>query len=164
VHHRAGWLDPVFVWLTRVGTYGAIWLVLAAVLAYAWRRPRLFLLVAAADVSADAVAGLLKSVIGRDRPPLVYPTPAPLVGDPHSGAFPSGHSATSFACATVLAFAWPRAAPAFAVLAAAIAFSRVYVGVHWPLDVIAGAALGVAIALLLLVVGRRQSWPRRRRG
>jgi undecaprenyl-diphosphatase len=154
----------VFVWLTRVGTYGAIWLVLGAVLAYAWRRPRLFLLLAGADVAAEAVTGLLKSVIGRDRPPLVYPHPAPLVHDPHSGAFPSGHAGTSFACATVLAFALPRAAPALYVLAAAIAFSRVYVGVHWPLDVIGGAAIGVAIALLLLAAARKRSWRVRQRG
>jgi len=130
---------------------------LALLLAYAWRRPRIFLLVAAADATADATSGILKAVIGRDRPPLVYARPAPLVHDPATGAFPSGHAATSFACATVLAATWPRAAPAFFVLAAAIAFSRVYVGVHWPLDVIAGALLGVAIALLLLVAVRWRS-------
>jgi membrane-associated phospholipid phosphatase len=138
--------------------------VLAALLAFRARRPQVFLLVAAADVSADAVSGLLKTLIGRDRPPLVYPRPAPLVADPHSASFPSGHSATSFACATVLTARWPKAAPAFYVLAAAIAFSRVYVGVHWPLDVVAGAALGVLIALLLLAAIRRRSWPALRRG
>jgi undecaprenyl-diphosphatase len=122
------------------------------------------LLVAAADVTADAAAGLLKSLTGRDRPPLVYPKPAPLVSDPHSSSFPSGHSATSFACATVLSAFVPKAAPAFYLLATAIAFSRIYVGVHWPLDVLAGAALGVAIALLLLLTVRRRSWPALRRG
>jgi undecaprenyl-diphosphatase len=152
------------VWLTRAGTYGAIWLVLAIVLAYARRRPRVFLLVAGADIAAEAISSLLKSLIGRDRPPLVYARPAPLVSDPHSGAFPSGHAATSFACATILAATWPRAAAAFYVLAAAIAFSRVYVGVHWPLDVIGGAVLGVAIALLLLAASRSRSWRVPRRG
>jgi undecaprenyl-diphosphatase len=132
------------------------------VLAFLWRRPQVFLLVAAADVSADAIAGLLKSLIGRDRPPLVYPRPATLVADPHTSSFPSGHSATSFACATVLTARWPKAAPAFYVLAAAIAFSRVYVGVHWPLDVLAGAALGVGVALLLLTALAHRS--RRRAG
>jgi undecaprenyl-diphosphatase len=138
--------------------------VLAAILAFAWRRPQVFLYVAAADALAEALSGGLKSLIQRDRPLLVYPRPAPLVHDPHTYAFPSGHATTSFACATVLARFWPRAAPAFFVLATAIAFSRVYVGVHWPLDVIGGAVLGVAIALLLPLVTRKRSWRGRRAG
>lgn len=133
-------------------------------LAYAWRRPPLFLYVAAADAVAEAASGVLKAIVQRDRPPAVYASPAPLVHDPQTYAFPSGHAATSFACATVLARASPRAAPAFYVLAAGIAFSRVYVGVHWPLDVIGGAALGVVIALLLPVAVRSRSWRGLRRG
>jgi undecaprenyl-diphosphatase len=134
------------------------------VLAVAWRRPSLFVFVAVGDAAAQGISGLLKSLIQRDRPPLVYPHPAPLVHTPLTHAFPSGHATTSFACATILARSWPRAAPAFFVLAAAIAFSRVYVGVHWPLDVIAGAVLGVAIALLLLAVGHWRSWRVPRQG
>jgi undecaprenyl-diphosphatase len=81
------------------------------------------------------------------------------VHTPHSGSFPSGHATIAFACATVIAWQVPRLAfPAFA-LAAAIAWSRVYVGVHWPLDVLGGAALGVlvATALLTLVEALRRS-------
>jgi len=149
VHHRVGPLDHVFVFLTRIGSWGAVWLALALVLAAVTRRPLVFVLAAAADLAADALAGLLKDVIPRARPPHVYPHPAPLVSDPHSHSFPSGHAATSFACATVLALRFPRAAAGFYVLAAAIAFSRVYVGVHWPTDVIAGAALGILVALAI---------------
>jgi undecaprenyl-diphosphatase len=156
VLHRAGWLDSLFVALTRAGSYGAIWLALALVLAARRRRWQMLLLVALADLAAEGGADLIKALVGRRRPPLVYPSPKPLVHDPHSSAFPSGHAATSFACATVLAFALPRAAPAFYVLAAAVAFSRVYVGVHWPADVIAGAALGLCVSVALLTVLRRR--------
>ena len=128
---------------------------LAAVLAFAWRRPSLLLLVAAADGAAQGISAVLKSLIDRDRPPLIYPRPEPLVHTPLTHSFPSGHATASFACATILARAWPRAAPAFVVLAAAIAFSRVYVGVHWPLDVIAGAVIGVGIGVALTFLTRR---------
>jgi membrane-associated phospholipid phosphatase len=97
----------------------------------------------------------LRQWIGRERPPLVYPQPKPLVHLPHTGAFPSGHSATAFACATVIASAAPRLRiPAF-VLAAAIAWSRVYVGVHWPLDVLGGAALGTVVGSIFVFLARR---------
>jgi undecaprenyl-diphosphatase len=103
----------------------------------------------------------LRQAIGRDRPPLVYPEPKALVAVPHTGAFPSGHASSAFACATVLAWASPRLrVPAFA-LAAAIAWSRVYVGVHWPLDVLGGAVLGVLVATALLKLAA--SPPRLRR-
>jgi undecaprenyl-diphosphatase len=95
------------------------------------------------------LAYALRTAIDRPRPPVVYPEPKPLVHVPHGGSFPSGHAATSFACATMLALIAPRYAAAFFVLAAAIAWSRVYNGVHYPLDVVGGAALGVFVAIAL---------------
>jgi len=139
-----------------------VFLVVGLLLAVLWRRPGLILVLLAADAAADGISYGLREWIGRDRPPLVYPEPKALVGTPHSGSFPSGHASTAFACATVLAWAVPRLAVPSFVLAAAIALSRVYVGVHWPLDVLGGAVLGVlvglaAIALLRLLGARRQS-------
>jgi undecaprenyl-diphosphatase len=111
--------------------------------------------IALADWSSMAI----KALVDRPRPPLRYAEPKTLVDVPHDASFPSGHAATSFAAATMLAFAFPRFAPFLYVLAAAVAFSRVYVGVHYPLDVIGGALLGalVAIALRRLVVSRQRS-------
>jgi undecaprenyl-diphosphatase len=158
VHHRAGWLNPVFEALSWVGTQGLVWLAIAAVLAVSWRRPWLFLQVALADFVGQLISYGLKQEIDRERPSLVYPTPKPLVHTPHEGSFPSGHATTSFACATILSLHAPRAAPAFFLLAAAVAWSRVYVGVHYPLDVLGGAVLGVLVAIALrwlLAVPRR---------
>ena len=135
---------------------------LGIVLALLWRRPSLIVLVLGADVIADLVAAVLKDVTDRARPPLVYAHPKALVHVPQNGSFPSGHAATSFACATILSAARPRWAPAFYALAALIAFSRVYNGVHWPLDVLAGAALGVLVSTILLLLGRVPRRPRAR--
>jgi undecaprenyl-diphosphatase len=129
------------------------------VVALVWRRPQPFVLVVLAVAAADALASLLKAIVGSKRP-----SDHGLVAIPHSHAFPSGHTAVAFAGATVLSALVPRAAPAFYVLAAAIGYSRLYLGVHWPLDVIAGAVLGVATALLLLAAIRRRSWRPRRAG
>jgi undecaprenyl-diphosphatase len=115
--------------------------------------------IALSDVSAMA----LKAVIDRPRPPLRYAEPKTLVSLPHDGSFPSGHAATSFAAATMLSFAFPRLAPLLYVLAAAVAFSRVYVGVHYPLDVIAGAILGVLVAVVVMVLWNRRAARRSKR-
>jgi len=162
VTHRLAQLDQPFVWLSRVGTHGLVWLVLGAVAAVALRRPSLLLLVLTADIVAELASSGLKEVVGRPRPH----DPHALVAPPSGLSLPSGHAATSFACAAVLAAAIPRLAVPLFVLAAAIAFSRVYVGVHYPLDVLAGAALGIAVAtaLLLLVRARRGSRPALPRG
>lgn len=108
------------------------------------------LMVTAAALIADLFTAFGKLLIARTRPSY-----DPLIPVPSSHSFPSGHSASSFAAATVIAAVSPRLrVPAF-VLAAAIAFSRVYNGVHWPTDVLVGAAVGVVTALLLLAAARR---------
>jgi undecaprenyl-diphosphatase len=72
---------------------------------------------------------------------------------------PSGHASTSFAGAVVLTALVRRAAPALFVLALLVAVSRVYVGVHYPLDVVAGAALGAAVGLAAVWLVRAPRMP-----
>jgi undecaprenyl-diphosphatase len=140
--------------------------VIAAVLAIVWKRYDVFLLTLLAVAIADLAAAELKGVFDVERPSSRYAEPRPLVHAPLDGSFPSGHAATSFAAATVLTFARPRWAPAFFLLALAIGFSRIYVGVHYPLDVVGGAVLGILVATALrwLVAALRSSRAARRSG
>jgi undecaprenyl-diphosphatase len=158
--HRACVLDPVFEWLTYAGTWGAVWLVLAAAFAAWWRRPAILVETAVAVLLGWGVAEALQAVIPRARP-----HGRALVARPHTHSFPSGHATIAFAAATVLGALAPRGRIVFYLLAAAIAWSRVYVGVHYPLDVLAGAALGTALGsatvrgLPPLAAARRRSRP-----
>lgn len=157
--HRTGVLDQIFKGLTYAGTYGAVWLVLAGVFAVALRRPQIFVWTLVADGVAELVGDAIRAAIPRARPHLHA-----LIARPHTHSFPSGHATTSFACATVLAFAVPRLRLPLFALAAAIAWSRVYVGVHYPLDVLAGALLGAAIGIAVFrVLPRLATNPRRLR-
>lgn len=151
-------LNEAFVWLSRIGTAGAVWVGLALLLAAARRRPAVLLTLPVVWAS-DGVAYAIKLAVGRARPHL-----DPLLAVPHDPSFPSGHATTSFAGAAMLSAFAPRASPLLYLLAAAIGFSRIYVGVHWPLDVLAGAALGTLLALAALTsLRRRGRFPRRPR-
>ena len=83
----------------------------------------------------------------------------------HSGSsFPSNHTANVFAAATVLTGAFPAAAPIWFLIAAAVGYSRIYVGVHFPLDVLGGALIGIAIGLILRRLFRKWLKPVRSDG
>jgi len=135
------------VWLSRIGSWGLVWLALGLLLAVGRRSARPFVLVLLADAAAYGVSEALKAAVGEHRPRGYEP----LVGLPHSSSFPSGHATMSFGCATVLAVLEPRVAPLYLALAAAIAYSRLYLGVHWPLDVLAGGVLGCLVGTALLL-------------
>ena len=102
---------------------------------------------------------MLKYAVQRDRPPTVVLDPEPLMDVPTTSSIPSGHTSTSFACAYVISRLAPRLTVFAYLLAALIGLSRIYVGVHYPLDVLAGAVVGlvVAKALLTLLAALRRS-------
>jgi len=119
------------------------------------RFPESGVCTATAAALASILAALLKEVFDRLRPALADPGISALVPTPDSPSFPSGHAATAFAGAAVVGVFYPRLRwPAYG-LAALVALSRVYLGVHFWLDIVAGAALGLAIGLGAAWASRR---------
>lgn len=146
--------------LSTSANYSRLWLVVAAVLALldgrAPRRAAVRGLVSVALASSVA-NGVAKPLFPRRRPPdESVPFVRRLVTPPVSSSFPSGHAASAAAFATGVALESPATAVVIAPIAAAVGYSRVHIGVHWPSDVLAGAALGSAIAL-----GTRRWWAQR---
>lgn len=118
----------------------------------------IFITVAAAGLADDA----LKIIFGRARPPLWLAGDVSGFGFFRFGSkfasFPSGHTTTSVAAALAFSALAPRAWPLFFLAAAAIAASRIVLGVHYLSDVIAGAALGAYVAVFVLNRLRRKGW------
>jgi undecaprenyl-diphosphatase len=163
--HRFAPLNDVFLWLGYVDKVGAIWVVLAVLVGILLRRGlvatgALAFLTGISTFVADSACFALKDLVERTRPFVAHPQIEPLYVV-HSSSFPAGHAATAFAGATLLSYVAPKAAPAFLTLALAIAYSRVYVGVHYPGDVVAGAFIGATIglaAILVLVTAQRRNF------
>jgi undecaprenyl-diphosphatase len=156
--HRFGPVNDLFVALGTVDKLGAIWIACALVFGLASRRgivwtSGLVVFTALVTFAADSVSFGVKDLTHRTRPFIAHPRIHPLYVV-HSSSFPAGHAATAFAGATVLTYFAPRLWPLFLTVAVAIAFSRIYVGVHYPLDVLAGAAIGVLVAAAAIVLLR----------
>lgn len=109
------------------------------------RAPIAALAAGTAALVASLSASAIKAVVERPRPPQADRALEALVAVPGTSSFPSGHAATAFAAATAIAVLCPRLRVWVLLLAAAVAISRVYLRVHFPLDITAGALLGAAV-------------------
>ncbi|GBF35448.1 phosphoesterase [Desulfocucumis palustris] len=150
--------DYVMPWLSFCGNSGFIWILLALFLGVKNRSfgARGFILTSLALLGSFILADeLLKHYFARTRPFQVMAGVNLLIQAPTDYSFPSGHAATAFAAATAIAMQAGRTAPAVLLLAALISFSRVYVGVHYPFDVLAGAVIGIATGWIAVKVASR---------
>jgi membrane-associated phospholipid phosphatase len=145
---RSDALDRAAVAYARAGESGALWIALALTGAAADRPRRRRWLAAAGTVPLTLVANYaVKRVVARERPRLAGHEPFGRVPTSHS--FPSAHAATSFAGAYRIAALAPPARAPLMVAAGLMAFTRPYLGVHYPSDVVAGAAVGLLVGRTL---------------
>lgn len=148
-------LDWLMVFLSRMGDSGFIWIIITVILLIPRRTRRYGLTSAAALLFSLLICNLgLKPLVMRERP-FVGREIDLLVEAPQDYSFPSGHTSSSFASATALASHGRSWGIAAYILAALIAFSRLYLYVHFPSDVAAGMLIGLLCgALARLLVGK----------
>jgi len=154
VVHRTRLLDGVMLALSIAGEGGRLWLALAVVLALARRLPwrgvaQMILAILCVLLIVDWV---VKPAVGRVRPFERTPALQVIGARPADPSFPSGHASGAGAGALVLTMLAPWGWPLWWAIAAAIAYSRVYLGDHYPLDVVAGGAIGAALAWVVMRV------------
>jgi undecaprenyl-diphosphatase len=141
------------LWLVmQLGAFGAVFIVAAVALCL--RRVRLAVELLGAGVAAYFAAIGLKHVIGRARPTELLNDVVIHGSAAHGLGFPSGHAAVSCAlAATAVPFLVGRARLVVWLIPIAVGFARIYVGAHFPLDVLGGFALGYMIAALTHLAG-----------
>lgn len=162
-HLRAGFLTPIMQLITSLGDDGIFWIVLTVILLIFKKTRKAGLCCALALILDLLVVNIaLKPLFARVRPYKVMEDIIIITALPGDHSFPSGHSGCSFAAAWALLKTVDKkwGVPAV-VLAALIALSRLYVGVHYPTDVLCGAIIGIILAEIAVRIVRRVSKKRK---
>jgi diacylglycerol kinase (ATP) len=161
------WINKLHAWppattvarlVSRSLDHGELWVAIAVLVAlfhpvHGWVS--MLGVVAVTWLTELTVNYPIKSSFRRRRPFSVYEDARVLAARlPRDWSFPSGHAATAFAGALLLTPALPLLAPLFFAYAVIVALARVYLGVHYPVDVLIGAALGMGLAALYAGIGQ----------
>ena len=149
-------LDQVIPWVTHLGSHVVV--ILFVLLSWVLTRQKKSLdhLVILYAIQSAVVYGL-KYLIQRPRPPILWPLSSTLAGGPGEildPSFPSAHTLYAFMMATLLANWFPRYRFVFYAVAGFVGWTRIYLGVHYPTDVIAGGVLGYGLTRLFLYFTR----------
>lgn len=159
---KCGFLDFVFKYLTHLGDGGIFWTLCGAAMAMSKRYRRCGMTVLFGLLLCLIFGNLLlKPLIARPRPCHINPDVQLLIDMPQDGSFPSGHTYSSFTAAFIVLLNrsrgkfYGRLGAVFLPLASLVAFSRLYLYVHFPSDILGGIALAAAASYLSIVWERR---------
>lgn len=147
---RSDLMNPIMIKITHLGDAGLVWIALSLFLLFP-KSTRKYAMMAIVALLLSLLINnmLLKNIIARTRPYEVVEGLNRLIGAQHDFSFPSGHTASSFATAVVLfCNLKKRYGIPLLILAVLISLSRLYVGVHYPTDVLFGAISGTLLAVL----------------
>ncbi|MGL5615220.1 MAG: phosphatase PAP2 family protein [Sarcina sp.] len=152
-HIQNPYLNPIMVFITNLGDMGFIWILISVILLFI-KKFRIVGILMLCSLALNTILGegLLKNLIQRPRPFNTLPGLHLLITAPQSFSFPSGHTSSAFACAIILGYYIRKSLIPSLILAFLIGFSRVYLTVHYPSDVLAGMLLGIFSAFITIYV------------
>lgn len=149
-------LDRIFIFASAVAEHGEVWIAAAIILLFVKKlRPAAVLVFIALILTFVSGELIIKNLVCRPRPFYENPDLQLIIPPPSGFSFPSSHTATSFAAATVIFIFSKKLGAVAIVLALIIAFSRLYLYVHYPSDVLCGMLLGIFWAVISVSLYRK---------
>lgn len=154
---RCPFLDFIIPRVTALGNGGMIWILMSLIMCINKKYRKTGITVLAALLAGFIICNIIiKPLAARPRPCWIDTSVPILINVPSDYSFPSGHTLSSFIAAFVLLFSGNRFGYAAVVLAALIAFSRLYLYVHFPSDVLGGIFLAALISYVVLGVSNKK--------
>lgn len=150
------WLDTIMVFVTKMGDAGLLWISLGVILAIIPKTRKCgFLVLISMAVSFLFGNLILKNIFARPRPFHVDDSVTLLVPEPGEYSFPSGHTLNGFTASVMIFLHYKKPGIAAILFAALIAFSRMYLFVHYPTDILGGMFLGIVDAVLVYTAAKK---------
>lgn len=149
-------LDKIMVFISSLGNDGLLWIGLAVLLVFFKKYRKCAISICISLILMELTGNvILKELIMRERPCWIDPTVELLIKAPSSYSFPSGHTFAGFASAVTVFLNHKKEGIAAMVVAALIAFSRMYLFVHFPTDILGGMVFGIGVAVLTYFIVHR---------
>ncbi|MDF2610744.1 MAG: phosphatase family protein [Lachnospiraceae bacterium] len=144
-------LDKIMIGLTTLGDSGLLWILFGMILIITKKYRYVGVMVLCALLlNFIVVDGILKNIIQRPRPFEAIPTLNLLIEKPLSYSFPSGHASSAFAAAGILIYGFKKYRFYIIALAGLMAFTRIYLTVHYPTDILAGMIIGLISSRIVI--------------